>query len=139
MNWKRTHDHTHKIPMRHSDGAAGYDLATIEDVSIYPGASVLVHTGWIVQIPEGHVGLIRDRSGMAKIGITTRAGVIDSDYGGEVRVMLRNESDELVNLASGLRVAQLIVVPCLMEDSVEVDDMRETERGANGFGSTGNG
>lgn len=137
MNWKRVEGHGFSIPKRQSECAAGYDLATIYDVSIDPGASSLVSTGWAVEIPPGHVGLIRDRSGLAMAGVTTRAGVIDSDYRGEVRVLLRNESDVTMDLSAGSRVAQLVVIPCVGTDSIEVTQLGDTHRGSGGFGSTG--
>jgi len=118
---------------RGTSGSAGLDLYSQEDYKDNGGV-VLVSTGVRVMIPEGYVGIIKDRSGMAKKGVTTHGGVIDSDYRGEVGVMLRLNGN---TIKKGDRIAQLVVVPCLM-DFETVDSLDETERGEKGFGSTGN-
>lgn len=145
--WQRVGCHPFAVPARGSAGAAGFDLAWSGDDELvsYRGDSVVVHpncmamlaTGWRVQIPKGYVGLIRDRSGMAMRGLTTRAGVIDSDYRGEIKVLLRNESQSWVDIQPGQRIAQIVFVPCLMSDSHQSSDLDTTARGAGGFGSTG--
>lgn len=125
-------------PERSSDGAAGYDLRTTAQLEMPPGSRVLAPTGWAVEIPPGWVGLIRDRSGRAwKQGLTTRAGVIDSDYRGEVMVLLCNETDTHVTVPAGERIAQMVITHHLAWEFVEVAEFADTERGADGFGSTG--
>ncbi len=121
-----------------SAGAAGADLRASEAVEIPPGGRAAVPTGLRLQIPSGHVGLVWPRSGLAvRHGVDTLAGVIDSDYRGEVRVVLVNHGDEPFRTAPGERVAQLLVQRverAAFTAAVEIDD---TGRGGGGFGSTG--
>lgn len=125
-----------QLPVRQSEKAAGYDLHSV--VNTVVGSNTVVPTGIAVKIPEGHVGLIWDRSGLAsKHGLTTLAGVIDSDYTGEVKVVMSCTQNESKAISAGERIAQLVVVPCVMESSEWVDDLADTARGSNGFGSTG--
>jgi dUTP pyrophosphatase len=127
-------------PQRQSNGAAGYDLHAdlAKAIRLAPGESRLVPTGWCIAIPDGFVGLIRDRSGAAvNRRLTTRAGVIDEDYRGEIMVVMVNESDEPQKIVPDERIAQIVIVPCLMTEMIEVDDLGETERNRSGFGSTG--
>ncbi len=140
--------HTLPLPARQTDGAAGYDLSSgcmsmgcVSDLCLYPGDRRLIGTGFAWQIPEGHVGLIRPRSGLAnKHGIDVMAGVIDSDYTGEVKVLLVNHGNEDVVVNHGDRIAQMLVVACRSDELIEVPSFDSiTERGANGFGSTGSG
>ena len=99
----------------------------------------MVRTGISVEIPPGHVGLIRDRSGLAaKHGVFVLGGVIDSDYTGEVKVLLSKAGEGALNIQPGDRVAQLVIVTCPAFEVLEVDSLGETARGENGFGSTGN-
>lgn len=138
LRFKATEKHGLPTPARATAGAAGYDLMNVEAVTLAPGQQRLMTTGFAVAIPHGFVGLIRDRSGMAyKCRLTTRAGVIDSDYRGAIGVILVNESGTPQEIKPGTRIAQLIVMPCYMGDSCEVDDLGDTSRGAGGFGSTG--
>ncbi len=126
------------LPEYASAGAAGADLRASEPVEIAPGARAAVPTGVRLQIPPGHVGLVWPRSGLAvRHGIDTMAGVIDSDYRGEVRVVLVNHGEEPFRVARGDRVAQLLVQRverAAFAASLAIDD---TDRGAGGFGSTG--
>lgn len=134
MDFKKLHPQA-QLPIRQSAGAAGYDLHSIEDATV--GNVTVISTGIAVKIPDGHVGLIRDRSGLAvRAGITVLAGVIDADYTGEVKVVLTSTTMDTY-LPAGDRIAQLVVVPCVMEGSQWVDDLAKTERGDGGFGSTG--
>jgi dUTP pyrophosphatase len=121
-----------------SPGAAGADLRASEAVEIAPGARAAVPTGVRLQIPPGHVGLVWPRSGLAvRHGIDTLAGVIDSDYRGEVRVVLVNHGEEPFRVAPGDRVAQLLVQRVERAAFVAAPAIDETERGSGGFGSTG--
>jgi dUTP pyrophosphatase len=126
------------IPEYASADAAGADLRASEAIEIPPGGRAAVATGVHLAIPPGRVGLVWPRSGLAvRHGIDTLAGVIDSDYRGEVRVVLVNHGREAFRIAAGDRIAQLLVQPVERADFVPVDDLADTERGAGGFGSTG--
>lgn len=124
-------------PSRATAQAGGYDLPCSEDIQLYPGECCAVPSGWSVWIPEGYVGLIRDRSGLALRGIITRAGVIDADYRGELKVVLKNDSEDLWSAPAGARIAQLLIVRLHDGRSEEVERASETARGEAGFGSTG--
>lgn len=138
MKIVRIGNHDLEIPKQQTESAAGFDLASAVHVYIEPGEQVLIPTGFAWEIYEGFVGLIRDRSGQAyKQRLTTRAGVIDSDYRGEVGVLAVNESNEPISIEPGERIAQMIVSSYLKCSLVEVDEFSDTERGDNGFGSTG--
>jgi dUTP pyrophosphatase len=129
---------TGSLPEYSSTGAAGADLRASEAVTIAPGARAAVPTAVRLQIPPGHVGLVWPRSGLAvRHGIDTLAGVIDSDYRGEVRVVLVNHGDEPFLVARGDRVAQLLVQRVERAAFAAVSSIEETERGGGGFGSTG--
>ena len=126
------------MPAYASEGAAGADLRAGENVTLAPGARAAVATGVHVEIPAGHVGLVWPRSGLAvRHGLDTLAGVIDSDYRGEVRVVLVNHGPEAVTLARGDRIAQLLVQRVERAVFTRVDSLVESERGQGGFGSTG--
>ena len=124
---------------RGSDQAAGYDLYAVTDATINPHECVLVGTGLIMQIPEGYFGGIYARSGLASKQGPRPAncvGVVDSDYRGEVKVALRNDTNEVRSVSSGERIAQIVIQPYLNVTFVE-GELDDTERGAGGFGSTG--
>ncbi|WP_430592882.1 dUTP diphosphatase [Humidisolicoccus flavus] len=121
-------------------GDAGADLRSNETVLMSPGARVLVGTGVSIALPEGHVGFVVPRSGLAaKHGITivNAPGTIDSGYRGEIKVILLNTSQEPYEIAEGDRIAQLVVQRVERVEFVSVDTLNETERGARGFGSSG--
>ena len=124
-------------PTRASEHAAGLDLYCGADVIIYPGETKKVPTGYHFEIPPGYVGLIRERSSLAQNGIVTVAGVIDSDYRGQVMMVFTNLSDDPWKLTYQSRVAQMLVVPVLSRDAAVVDELTPTDRGEGGFGSTG--
>ena len=131
-----------KIPMYQSSSAAGADLyaAESQDITIGAGQTVLVKTGIAMEIPEGYVGLIFARSGLAtKIGVApaNKVGVIDSDYRGEIMVALHNHSGNDAIISAGDRIAQIALVPYLTAQFEEAEELSSTERGAGGFGSTG--
>lgn len=120
--------------------SAGADLKSIESYSINPGETVKVKTGLALEIPIGYFGAIFARSGLAtKQGLRPAncVGVIDSDYRGEIIVALYNDSSEVRYVEVGDRVAQIVIMPYLPVDFVKADNLTETERGTNGFGSTG--
>ena len=132
------------LPTYGSAYAAGADLYALvegESLTIAAGETVLVRTGLSVEIPEGYVGLIYARSGLAtKKGLApaNKVGVIDSDYRGEVKVALFNQSGKEQTVLAGERVAQLVIAPYLAVEYREADVLSDTARGEGGFGSTGN-
>ena len=130
------------LPTYGTDFAAGADLYNLqgEEVKIPSHATVLIHTGISLEIPEGYCGLIFARSGLAtKRGLApaNKVGVIDSDYRGEIMVALHNHTDKEAAIEGGERVAQLAIVPYLKAEFEISDELCDTARGAGGFGSTG--
>lgn len=128
------------VPSYASDGAAGLDVVAAEDLTLEPGARHAVATGFAIAIPQGYEVQVRPRSGLAlKHGITclNTPGTIDSDYRGEVKVILANLGAEPFEVRRGERIAQLVPAPVLRAAFREVDDLDSTGRGAGGFGSTG--
>lgn len=128
------------LPAYASDGAAGLDVVAAEDLTLAPGARHAVATGFAIAIPAGYEVQVRPRSGLAlKHGITclNTPGTIDSDYRGEVKVIVANLGAEPFEVRRGERIAQLVPAPVLRAAFREVDELDSTERGAGGFGSTG--
>ena len=125
------------IPTRAHPEDAGLDLYSLEDATLLPGDGRIVRTGVAAAIPEGHAGLVCDRSSLAKRGLKTAGGVIDAGYRGELGVVLWNIAKEPQTVKRGERIGQLLVVPIATPAPVEVQDLGETARGAGGFGSTG--
>ena len=128
------------VPAYAHEGDAGLDLRIKHDITLEPNQRMNVGTGVAVEIPTGCVGLVFPRSGLAtKLGITlsNSVGVIDSGYRGEIGASLINKSDETITLDAGTRVCQLVVMPYVPCELVPVEELSETERGADGFGSTG--
>lgn len=121
------------------EGDAGFDLRSAEAVIIPPGAQVVVNTKLKIAVPVGYVALIRERSSSALRRLYTHAGVIDSSYRGDVKIVLSNGGNEPLEIAPGDKIAQLLVIPCLVHgEAVEtLEDLGDSERGAGGFGSTG--
>jgi len=131
-----------ELPSYASAGAAGADLrAAVEsDVVLAPGERAAVPTGLILEIPPGWEGQVRPRSGLAiRHGLTVvnAPGTIDSDYRGEVKILLVNLGGEAVTIRRGDRVAQLVLAPVVQVGFVEAESLQTTDRGAGGFGSTG--
>ena len=122
---------------RKSAKAAGHDICSIEDVVLPARQSVLVSTGIAIQLPENTYGQIAPRSGLSVKGVDVGAGIIDEDYRGEIKVLLRNQSDEEIRLRKSERIAQLLVLPILYPLVVGSSDLSDTERGESGFGSSG--
>lgn len=141
INFKKLNDRA-VTPTYGSASAAGADLYSAEEapVTIPSGAAALIHIGIAVEIPEGYVGLIFARSGLAtKRGLapSNKVGVIDSDYRGEIMVSLYNQSDVAQTVEPRERIAQFVVVPFLHAEFEEHAELSETARGEGGFGSTG--
>ncbi len=127
-----------RIPAQATTGAAGYDLTSVQAGVIYPSQRRMVATGISLAIPDGMVGIIKPRSGLAvKHGIDVLAGVLDSDFRGNVGVLLINHGDAPWQFNAGERVAQLVVVPYYHGACVEVGSLEETMRGDGAYGSTG--
>ena len=128
------------IPAYQTEEAAGFDLHSIEDVIIKPNERKLISTGLAFEIEFGYEVQIRPRSGLAfKEGITVlnSPGTIDSDYRGEIKVLLINLGDRDFKIKRGDRIAQAVVAPIIQAKIVEVDNLSTTKRGEKGFGSTG--
>lgn len=130
------------LPAYETEGAAGLDLraAITEPVTLTPGMRTLVPTGLSMQLPVGFEGQIRPRSGLAlRHGVTVlnAPGTVDSDYRGEVSVLLINHGSESFTVARGDRIAQLVIAPVTQARLSEVGMLSETARGAGGYGSTG--
>ena len=128
------------LPSYASEGAAGLDVVAAEELTLMPGDRHAVATGFALAIPPGHEVQVRPRSGLAlKHGITclNTPGTIDSDYRGEVKVILANLGSDPFPIARGDRIAQLVAAPVLQARFNEVRDLDDTARGAGGFGSTG--
>ena len=128
------------IPAYATPGSSGVDLCSTMYCMIKPGEQALIPTGIKLAIPEGYEGQIRPRSGLAldkKITIPNSPGTIDSDYRGEILVLLKNEGEDPFTLRFGDRIAQMVFVPVVQANFEEVKGLDETKRGSGGFGSTG--
>lgn len=138
VKFKRLHPDAKVVQA--TKGSAGFDLVATEAIQVSPGDRAMVSTGLALEIPEGYEAQVRPRSGLAaKHGITVlnSPGTIDSDYRGEVKVILHNTGRFVYSVAAGDKVAQLVVqkVPFVVFEAV--DELSSTERGAGGFGSSG--
>ena len=134
------HGHGLALPAYATPGAAGMDVVSAEALILRPGMRAAVGTGFAVAIPPGYEIQVRPRSGLAlKHGITVpnTPGTVDSDYRGELKVILFNQSDDNFPIARGDRIAQLVLAPVTLAAWDEVAELDDTERGAGGFGSTG--
>lgn len=128
------------LPAYATDGAAGMDVLAAEDVTLAPGARHAVATGLAVAIPQGYEIQVRPRSGLALkhgISVPNTPGTIDSDYRGELKVILINHGSDSFAIARGDRIAQLVLAPVTQAAWLEVAELDETARGEGGFGSTG--
>lgn len=128
------------LPAYASEQAAGLDVVSAEDLTLPPGGRHAVATGFAIAIPEGFEVQVRPRSGLAlKHGVTclNTPGTIDSDYRGEVKIILANLGSENYEIRRGERIAQLVPAPLLKARLVEASELSETVRGGGGFGSTG--
>jgi dUTP pyrophosphatase len=127
-------------PARATGGSAGWDLVAAQDATIKSGSHSVVGTGVAVEIDAGLVGLVCPRSGLAwNYGVTVLngPGVVDSDYRGEVKVILFNAGDRPFQVSTGDRIAQLVVLPLPTAQMIEVQALTETQRGDSGLGSSG--
>lgn len=124
------------IPDRGHPMDAGLDLRTPIKFQIPPKKFTSINTGVHVEIPEGYVGLITSKSGLMAKGITSR-GTIDSSYRGPIYAVLYNDSNDWIRFKAGDKITQLVIVPCWIRDVEVVEELSQTDRGENGFGSTG--
>ena len=137
--WKKI-DPAAQLPSYAHPGDAGMDIRSVEDLTIPPGGRALVHTGLVMQLPPDTEAQVRPRSGLAlKYGVTVlnAPGTIDAGYRGEVGVILANFGDAPFVVEKGMKVAQIVVARVEQAEIEEVAATDETERGADGFGSTG--
>ncbi len=136
----RLHDDA-RLPTRAHDGDAGLDLYACEGASLAPGARASVGTGIAVELPEDHAGLVLPRSGLAArhgVSLVNSPGLIDSGYRGEVRILLLNtDRVETFEIATGDRIAQLLITPFTLAEPIVATELAGTTRGAGGFGSSG--
>jgi dUTP pyrophosphatase len=152
-NFNRTYDHNRDVmvtqvvecrvdnaaylPKRANPTDAGADLRSTEKLEIYPGETKLIDSGVAVKIPQGYGGFVFNRSGQGLKGIivVNGVGVIDSDYRGNIKIPLKNISENIYKIEVGDRIAQLVLMPVILCNFI--DSWNDTERGAGGFGSTG--
>ena len=117
---------------------AGMDLYSNETITLQPQERKLISTGIAMAIPSGYVGLIWDKSGIAaNHGLKTMAGVIDSGYRGEIKILIHNLSSRPYTVQSGTKIAQMLIQPVVQNEIIEVKELDDTSRGVGGFGSTG--
>lgn len=134
--FKRTHPEA-KIPVYATDGSAACDFYSIEDIMLNPGETRKIRTGIAIEIPVDYFLKMEGRSGLSSKGIVKTAGVVDSDYRGEIHIILFNSSKEAFKIEKGDRVAQGIFMRINQAHFHEVQELSETERGTGGFESTG--
>ena len=125
------------LPTRAHVDDAGLDLYALEDVTLPAGEGGVLRTGVAVAVPPGHVGMVCDRSSMARRGLKTAGGIIDSGYRGEVGVVVWNLSRQAQPVKKGERIAQMLIVPIATPAPIDSADLGATARGSGGFGSTG--
>lgn len=133
---KRIHQDA-RLPGYGHPGDAGLDLFSAVAATLEPGNVMAVPTGIQVAIPPDHVGLIWDKSGISLSGVHRLAGVVDAGYRGEIKVVMVNLGRDPFPIEQGMKIAQMLIQPVVLVSVVESDDLDETERGQNGFGSTG--
>lgn len=132
-------NHNPSLPLQATKGSCGWDLFSRFETVIEPHDSALISTGIYIQIPPDHVGLICPRSGLAlnyKITVLNSPGVIDSDYRGEIKVLLFNHCESAYKILANDRIAQLLILSVTPATFREVENLSPTERGEGGFGST---
>lgn len=126
-----------KIPFYATNGSAGCDFYSIEEITLQPGETKKIRTGIAVEIPQDFFLKVEGRSGFSSRGILQAGGVIDSDYRGEIHIVLHNSTRETVKLEKGDRIAQGILMPIFQAYFQEVNELSKTTRGTGGFQSTG--
>ncbi len=136
VRFKKIHEDA-ITPKYKSEEAAAFDLHSIENKEIEPGETVMVQTGISVELPKGYGLQLWDRSSLGVKGIPRFAGLIDSDYRGELKVVLHNTTKDSFKVSKGDRIIQGSIVPIMQADFQEVENLEDTSRGEGGFGSTG--
>lgn len=141
IKFKRLENFSGDLPLYATKGSAGFDVRSTIETTLPGGGGIQIPLGFAVEIPEGYELQCRSRSGLAKEGIfvTNSPGTVDSDYRGELKVLLSNLSNRAFSIQKGDRIAQLVLNKIEQAKIVEVEELSETERGEGGFGSTGNG
>lgn len=140
VKFKKLHENA-RVPQYKSTGAAGADICSVEPVRVWAGECEKVRTGIAIEVPEGFEAQIRPRSGLAatfNITVLNSPGTIDSDYRGEIVVLLMNHGPHTIEFTSGERIAQLVIAPVVQVKFEESDVLSSTDRGNGGLGSTGN-
>ena len=130
------------LPKYETTGSSGMDLAANlnDKLEIKPGKTAIIPTGLALSIPKGYEAQIRPRSGLAakkKISVLNTPGTIDSDYRGEIKIILINQGQDPFVVENGVRIAQMVICPIVQATLKEVNDLKDTDRGQGGFGSTG--
>ncbi len=133
---KRVHADA-KIPIYATEGSAGCDFYSVEEIIIAPHETRKIKTGISVEIPSGYFIRLEGRSGLSAKGILKAGGVIDSDYRGEIHIVLYNSTPEMFKIEKGDRIAQGVVTPIMQASFNEVNELSQTTRGEGGFQSTG--
>ena len=139
LRFRRVHPDA-VLPSYAHPSDAGMDVRSVDELTLAPGQRALVHTGLVMLLPPGYEAQVRPRSGLAlKSGVTVlnTPGTIDSGYRGEVGVILANFGEADLQVKTGDKIAQIVVAPVTQPEIVETEDADETDRGADGFGSTG--
>ena len=127
-----------KLPTYANPGDAGLDLYSLEDFELQPGQRNSFFMGFALEIPQGYVGIIKDKSGLpTKFGIHVMGGVFDAVYRGEYNVLLVNLGHESYQIKKGDKIAQLLIIPCQQAEFKEVQELSQTQRGEGRFGSSG--
>jgi dUTP pyrophosphatase len=130
-------DYGATLPTRGHEFDAGLDLYSRDDFTIDPGESAVFDTGVHMEIPRGFAGILISKSGLNVNHDTLSTGLIDADYTGSIRVKLYNHGEQPLHIAKKQKISQIMIVPVITPDPVAVGSLSETERGDNGFGSTG--
>lgn len=137
MKLKVTLEPGAKLPQRAHSADAGYDLFSREDATIYPNSGGIFDTGVHMAIPEGYVGFIKSKSSMHVNHSAQSEGVIDSGYTGSIHVKLFNHGARSVFVKEGQKIAQIVLLPIITPELEQVERLEDTDRGSNGFGSSG--
>lgn len=136
LNIKKIHPEA-KVPTRAHYDDAGIDMYACGEHSVAPGMTVMIPIGIAMEIEEGYVGLIWDKSSIGSKGIKTLGGVIDAGYRGEISIMVHNLGKDVYTFSHGHKVAQILIQKIEFPDIEEVEELSDSKRGTGGFGSTG--
>ena len=126
-----------KLPKYHHPGDVGMDLYSMEEYTIAPGERHFFYHGFALEFPEGYAAIVKDKSSISKAGLHTMGGVFDAGFRGEYNTLLVNLSNEPYTVEEGDKVAQLVILPVVLADLEEVNELSESSRGLGQFGSTG--